>query len=262
MQEKLLSVIIPVYKVEAYLAQCIESICKQTYKNLEILCIDDGSPDRSGAICDAYAKKDARIRVFHVKNGGVSRARNIGLNAMRGEYMTLLDSDDYILPDCFATVVPIMEQNHLELCSFGSFREEEHAHQGTGKISLSLEDEHDARLKDCLTHEGTLGWGSVMRAELWQDIRYPEGRIFEDSVVAYQLFDRLQRMGSIDKAFYFYRKNPQGICSSSVFSSKARFDYILAGEDRLAYAKKKHMGEQEARTALLKAVLSAYYGGG
>ena len=99
MQEKLLSVIIPVYNVEAYIEQCIESVCQQTYKNLEILYIDDGSLDRSGAICDAYAKKDTRLHVFHVKNGGLSSARNIGLNAMRGEYMTLLNADDYVLPD-------------------------------------------------------------------------------------------------------------------------------------------------------------------
>ncbi len=262
--EKLLSVIVPVYNVENYLRECIESLQKQTYRNLEILLIDDGSTDSSGQICDEYAKDDKRIRVFHVENGGVSRARNIGLNAMQGKYMALVDSDDYVLADCFSDVIRVLEEHDLDFCGYGSFRKGEGG-TGTGNVSLSLEEDHDKRLADCLAHEGAFAWGCVVRAALWEGIRYPEGRIFEDSVIAYQMWDKIQRAGGIDRAYYFYRKNPGGICSSSVFKPKARYDFILAGVDRLAYAEKKGMSVPEARASLIKAVLSfftSWYGMG
>ena len=104
------SIIVPVYKAEKYLNRCVDSILAQTFTDFELLLIDDGSPDRSGEICDEYAKKDSRIRVFHKKNGGVSSARNLGLDNVLGEYVTFVDSDDWVEPDFVETMIQTYEK--------------------------------------------------------------------------------------------------------------------------------------------------------
>lgn len=262
MSQKLLSVIVAVYNVENYIAECINSICNQSYSQLEIILIDDGSTDRSGIICDSFAKRDKRIQVIHQKNQGVSSARNAGLDAMHGEYMTIVDSDDYILPETFAATIKIMDEHNLDRCSFGSFREGTGGN-GTGKISLSLEDEHDARLQDCLINERVITWGSVYKSSLWKGIRYPVGHVHEDSAVAHYIIDRIQRCGSIDKEYYYYRITPTGICQTAAVKPHTRYDYVLACEDRLQYAVKKNMCVLQSRSVLIKAILSyltAFYG--
>lgn len=262
MSQKLLSVIVAVYNVENYITECITSICHQTYSDLEIILVDDGSTDNSGAICDTFAEKDNRIRVIHQKNKGLSGARNAALDVMRGNYMTIVDGDDYVLPEAFATAINAMEKYHLDRCSFGAFRTG-NGGNGTGKVSLSLEDQHDARLRDCLTNERTINWGSVYKSSLWKGIRYPVGHVHEDSAVAHYIIDRIQRYGSIDKKYYYYRINPTGICQTAVVKPKTRYDYILACEDRLRYAIKKQVCIEQARAVLIKAILSyltAFYG--
>lgn len=240
MTQKLLSVIVAVYNVEKYITECITSICNQTYSNLEIILVDDGSTDKSGIICDSFAKKDPRILVIHQKNKGLSGARNVALDIMHGDYMTIVDGDDYVLPEAFATTITAMEKYHLDRCSFGSFRTG-NGGNGTGKISLSLEDQHDARLRDCLTNEIAINWGAVYKSSLWQNIRYPIGHVHEDSAVAHYIIDRIQRYGSIDKKYYYYRINPTGICQTAVMKPHTRYDYVLACKDRLQYAIKKNM---------------------
>lgn len=109
MLQPLISVIVPCYNVEEYLPKCIESILNQTYRNLEILLVDDGSPDNCGRICDEYAAKDSRIRIIHKKNGGLSDARNAALDVMTGEYVTFIDSDDYVSDDYVEYLYPLAE---------------------------------------------------------------------------------------------------------------------------------------------------------
>lgn len=118
-EEKLLSVIVPVYKVEPYLHRCVDSIRNQTYKHLQIILVDDGSPDRSGEICDEYAEMDARIIVVHQKNGGASAARNKGLQYAEGNYVAFVDSDDWIAPTMYETLVRMIERNDLDMARCG-----------------------------------------------------------------------------------------------------------------------------------------------
>ena len=106
-ENALVSVVVPVYNVEAYIARCIESILSQTHRNLELILVDDGSLDHSGAICDAYAEKDSRILVIHQENAGVSKARNAGIDQAKGEYLSFVDSDDWIEPDHIQSLLPI-----------------------------------------------------------------------------------------------------------------------------------------------------------
>lgn len=258
----LLSVIVAVYNVKSYLAECINSICNQTYSAMEIILIDDGSNDGSGDICDFYARKDSRIRVIHQENKGLSGARNAGLDIMHGEYITIVDSDDYVLPNAFSEAISVIEKYNLDSCGFGAFRSGTGG-DGTGNISLSLEEEHDARLRDCFTKEKTVNWGNVFKSSLWKDIRYPVGHVHEDSAIAHYIIDRIQRCGSIDKKYYYYRKNPTGICQSSAVKPQTRYDYILACKDRLNYAIYKNICIAQARSILIKSILSyltSYYG--
>lgn len=262
MEPKLLSVIVAVYNVEPYLRECIDSLLNQTYKNLEIILINDGSTDSSGQICDEYKNQDNRVHVIHQQNGGISRARNAGLNAMKGDYITIVDSDDYLLPEAFENSIHNLETYNLDYIIFGSFRSGSGGN-GSGKVTLSLEDKHQQRLINCLTYEGAIGWGVIYKKKCWENIRYPESQIYEDSVVAHYIIDKSQRCGYIDKEYYFYRKNPTGICNTAIFKPRTRFDYILACENRLTFAIQKNLCIPEARTALIKAILSyltSFYG--
>ena len=119
----LVSVIVPVYKVEFYLSECIESILKQTYQNLEIILVDDGSPDDCGSICDKYAQQDKRIKVFHKNNEGLSEARNYGIERATGDYLSFVDSDDWIEPDMFETLVSVVVVNDSDIVCCGYYRE-------------------------------------------------------------------------------------------------------------------------------------------
>lgn len=118
---KKLSIIVPVYKVEQYLNRCVDSILNQTYRNIEIVLVDDGSPDRSGEICDRYAKSDERVKVVHKKNGGVSSARNIGFSSSTGEYIGYVDSDDYIAPTMYEDMIDVLEKNDLDIVCCDAF---------------------------------------------------------------------------------------------------------------------------------------------
>lgn len=119
MRQPLISVIVPVYKAEAYLEKCVQSIRNQTYENLEIILVNDGSPDRCGEMCDAFAKEDARIRVFHKKNGGQSSARNLGLDNMTGEYVGFVDSDDWIEPDMYSVLYQHIVEHNAQIACCG-----------------------------------------------------------------------------------------------------------------------------------------------
>ena len=117
MKSDLISVVVPVYKVEKYLDECVQSIVNQTHRNLEIILVDDGSPDRCPQLCDEWAEKDSRIRVIHQKNGGLSAARNAGLDVAKGDYIGFVDSDDYIAPDMYEQLlIPLLKENKKTSC--------------------------------------------------------------------------------------------------------------------------------------------------
>lgn len=133
-----ISVIVPVYNVEQYLSRCIDSILAQTFTNLELLLIDDGSKDKSGDICDEYAKKDDRIRVFHTKNGGVSMARNLGVDNARGEWINFIDSDDWVEPDLYSSIIHIIEENNIDLVCWNYFIDKDKQSRPVAYIDKNL----------------------------------------------------------------------------------------------------------------------------
>ncbi len=199
----MISVIVPVYNVEAYLPKCLDSIVGQTYKDLEILLIDDGSTDRGGEICDRYAQKDPRIRVFHTENHGLAAARNLGLDHAAGSYIAFVDSDDWIEPDMYETLFARAEKTGADVAACGCFLEyagaveeikrSERTMSGTEAVQALLHDE-----------VGTAVWTKLWSARCFENIRFPTGRIYEDTAVVYKLFASSNKICIIEKSMYHY----------------------------------------------------------
>lgn len=232
--EQLISIIVPIYKVELYLRRCLDSILAQTYQNLEIILVDDGSPDNCGIICDEYAAKDNRIKVIHKENGGLSDARNYGLDIARGQYIGFVDSDDWISPDMYAYLLQglLKYDADIAVCEYynvynkkriATRRDEDRVFEG-GKILEAL-----LGLKI-----GNYAWNKLYKKELWCDIRYPYGQNYEDVRTTYKLFQKCRRVVGLKDAKYFYFQNNFGIVQdrsiknaiSCVASRMERYDAI------------------------------------
>lgn len=210
-QKGLLSVIVPVYKVEPYLRRCIDSIREQTYHNLQIILVDDGSPDHCGEICDEYTKLDSRIIAVHQENEGLSGARNNGLLFAKGEYIAFVDSDDWLAPAMYETLIRMMEQYNLDMarCSvIGSDgTQEDHilprAHMAnqlvTGRGAFEL------YFTEFLCK---VVWNAVYRRDIVMDILSPAGCHSQDNYVSGRYLYRTKRMMITDDCLYYYYRNP------------------------------------------------------
>ena len=217
----LISVIMPVYKVETYLPQSIESVLNQDHQNLELILIDDGSPDRSGAICDAYAAKDSRVRVIHQKNGGAASAKNAGLRLASGTYLSFVDSDDYLEPNVFGYMLKTLREQNADAVQF-SFQD-----VYTNRVEPQI-------LQPCTMNEREylkrfpkdwtcpLLWNKLYKRELFSGIFFEEGHKIDDEYFTYQGFLNPCKVVFDAKIIYNYRKR-----ASSVMSSPA------AGEQRI-----------------------------
>ena len=218
----LVSVIVPVYKVERYLRRCVESIIHQTYTNLEIILVDDGSPDNCGAICDEYAKCDSRIRVIHKENGGLSSARNAGLDAAKGEYITFVDSDDTVDLDMVEYLYNILRKENADI-SIGLHRIIKGPHRW-----ISFSNVHDCVVtpKDCvrklLYNDGvdTSAWAKLYRIDAFRNVRYPEGKLFEDIATTYKAFLNARYIAIGSQPKYNYMLRDDSIVSSSFNEKK------------------------------------------
>lgn len=213
MSEPLISVIVPVYNVERYIKRCIDSILAQTYTNLEIILVDDGSTDCSGEICDAYAVADSRIKVIHINNSGQAEARNLGITMAEGSYYAFVDSDDYIMRDYISYLYEIIQvyQAQISICGYSKIEERNH-----NKIENNIVSNTEIMIYNStesifqlLYQKGilTVVWGRLFNAELFCNIRFPKGKLHEDVAVLYKLFDVANRIacGTEKKYFYFQR---------------------------------------------------------
>lgn len=236
----LISVIIPVYKVEEYLCRCVDSVLAQTYGNLEIILVDDGSPDGCPAMCDAYAGQDARIRVIHQENAGLSGARNAGIDAARGQWLAFVDSDDYLAPDFLECLYRacVDTGSELSVCRWIYVRGEAVLELGTGAVETCTGREMLHRMYGPDGSRFVVAWNKLYRAELFKEtgIRYPEGRIHEDEATTYRLFHEAKKLAFLDRVLYgYYTENGGSI--TSVFSAK-RLQWLTAHEERIAFFKK------------------------
>lgn len=219
----LLSVIVPVYKVEQYLDRCVESIVSQTYHNLEIILVDDGSPDRCPELCDQWAKRDTRIKVIHKENGGAADARNIGIRVATGEYLAFVDSDDYIEREMYETMLAAMGRTDSGIACCGRY-----VVRGSLQIPKHCMDRETVFTAVDALREMLLGgaveeavWDKVYRAELFEGLQFPVGEINEDIVIIPALLNRAGRVVHVGKSFYYYWQNSSSV-TRSAYSLKKR----------------------------------------
>lgn len=206
----MISVIVPVYKIEQYLPQCIESILNQSYQDIEIILVDDGSPDDCGKICDKYAQKDKRIRVFHKKNGGLSDARNFGIVKAKGDYLGFVDGDDWIELDMYETLLNLIEDNNAELVNGGVYYEYSNRSVIVPIIDRSFNNTIELS-KSLIKGEINNGvWNKLYRKSCFSNLEFPKGHVFEDVDIMYQLFLKVTSVVSTSKPLYHYRQKRKG----------------------------------------------------
>lgn len=216
---ELITVIVPVYNVEKYLSKCLESICKQTYSNLEILVVNDGSTDKSGEICEHYSTNDTRIKVIHRENGGLSAARNTALNCMTGNYVLFVDSDDYIEYNAIEVLYNTLKENNsdISICAY-DYVDEEGVVLNTKKNSneLFVMDTNES-LYHLLDNKRitSSAWGKLYKSSLFSDIRFPEGRIYEDIPTTYKTFLLSEKIVYTSARLYKYLYRASSISKQS-----------------------------------------------
>lgn len=259
MNQPLISVIVPIYKVEQFLPNCVNSILNQTHKNLEIILVDDGSPDNCPKICDEYAEKDSRIKVIHQQNAGLSAARNAGLDIATGEYISLIDSDDFIHPTFLEYLLKILLKNDCDIseCSFEKVDENDVLNNNFN-FSLNNDEElvivdnigalsriHDDSLEICL--KSVVVWNKLYKSNLFKDIRYPVGKQHEDEFTTYQLFNKCKKLISSNKPLHAYVKRNSSIMNSG-FKLK-RLDALEAYDQYMNFFIEKGIPDLQERSA-------------
>lgn len=286
----LLSIIVPVYKVEPFLSKCLDSILEQTFRDFELILVDDGSPDRCGEICEAYAGIDSRIRVIHKENGGLSSARNTGIEAARGAWLGFVDSDDTIAPACYETLLACARRNQVKLVCAGRYDVRYPGWERTPGLCPEREEvisgEELAKRIFTWNHVDSAAWDKLYARELFAEIRYPVGRVNEDMPVTYRIamlaekaalcpervYCYVHRQGSItysaisDKSFH-YSENAEEIlktCQTRYpgLVTEARYLYaqsqaynlkildMAAPEDRIRYGERERQSRRELRKLL------------
>lgn len=239
-QDKLVSIIIPVYKVEKYLDKCVKSVIDQTYKNLEIILVDDGSPDTCPKMCDDWAKKDSRIKVIHKENGGLSSARNAGLDIFAGDYVMFLDSDDYLDVNAIKYSLSECVNTDADIVSFKArvVREKDSdcCYNNSG-IYKTTEYNNDEILKYFFSGEDQLfvtSWAKLFKSYIFDNLRFEHGKIHEDEFIIVELLDKAHKLIVIDKPFYNYLKRDGSITAiqslkgfeNSYEAFLKRYDYV------------------------------------
>lgn len=219
MNEELLSIIVAVYNVEKYLNKCIETIVNQTYRKLEIILVDDGSSDSSRMICDQWAKRDFRIRVIHKQNGGLSDARNIGLQAAQGKWIGFIDGDDYVKLDMFEKLFKNRTKNGITICGY-FIVENNHTSPCNGideklspkeAVSLYLKNELDSISAGSFTYFGSYAWNKLYDRKVFDNISYPKQKKFEDMYIMLNLIYQSNMIRIIPDCEYYYVQRKSSI---------------------------------------------------
>ena len=244
--DDLISVIVPVYNVEKYLDRCMESICRQTYSNLEIILVDDGSTDLCPVLCDNWAKLDSRVRVIHKKNGGLSSARNAGIIAAHGKYLGFVDSDDYIHTEMYEKLHDAICKNNADLaiCSFKKMFENGSVDErlvssplidGTFNINEIL---HKLNMTTDEYVYFVVAWNRLYRKELFNYVNFPIGKIHEDEFTAHMFYDHCTSITTIKDSLYYYMIRENSIMNKPLSNSSfdgvegvySRYQYLILHE--------------------------------
>lgn len=243
MTHPLVSIIVPIYNVEKYLKRCVDSLLAQSYSNLEIILVDDGSPDNCPVICDDYAERDHRVKVIHKPNGGLSDARNVGIAISKGEYITFVDSDDYVASDCIDTFIISAMQNNADIVCAGleivdgdgltyDYRKTDYPFSITGieAVRKLFRDEYPFNFS-C---------GKLYHRELWDNVSFPKGRLYEDIATTYRVFSKASKIVCLVETLYYYEQGRPGNITSELNSERAVTSYwhgCLNAIDRIRFCR-------------------------
>lgn len=233
--EKLISVIVPVYNVEEYVEKCVLSIINQTYKNLEIILVDDGSTDNSGKICDEIAIKDNRIKVIHKKNGGLSDARNVGIDIAKGDYLGFVDSDDFLHPQHYEILIKDALKYDAGISECRFVRETIQSYESFCNKILSYESKlcssHDALMDLYASKENfhIMAWAKIYKRDLFKDIRFPKGRLHEDMPIMYKLYELAGKLSVTNAKLYYVSERVGSItrCQYNRFRIECWFEHYI-----------------------------------
>lgn len=247
--QPLISVIVPIYKVEAYLERAVDSVLQQTYENLEVILVEDGSPDNCPQICDNYVEKDPRVRVIHKENGGLSDARNTGIAMAHGEYVAFLDSDDYIERQFISKMYHacIKTDSDIAICQYQTSAKQENIFDNSNydllekknsdspiqsfsrrELLFRMYEEYHSRNTDFI-----VTWNKLYKRKLWNNIRFPKGRIHEDEATTYKIYDKCKRGIYIQEKLYVYYQAERSITRQHFGAD--RMDWFLALRERIAF---------------------------
>ncbi|MDL2280464.1 glycosyltransferase [Selenomonadales bacterium OttesenSCG-928-I06] len=248
MKEPLISVIVPVYKVESYLKRCIDSIIEQTYPNLEIILINDGSPDKCGDICNEYKKKDNRIIVIHQDNQGQSSARNNGVKIATGDFISFVDADDYLDITVYEKIVDFILENNLDIAGFGYYNVFSNKATKTFLSEIKFFTGRQALIASLKYELDDVIWNKVYKADIVKKCPLPLGKNHEDTATVYKYFSLANKIGVLNiPLYYYYQNNPNSIMTQSykskTMSFKARYDRFLISKERYEFIIKYNLKE-------------------
>lgn len=233
----LISVIIPVYNVEDYLDRCLESVVHQTYEEIEIILVDDGSTDSSSLKCDEWGKKDARIKVIHKENEGLSEARNEGIESSKGEFLLFVDSDDCIHRNMCYKLYEMLVKNEADVAVGNVVRFTGQPIEAEISEQCMAVDKYYALEKIATDYIWCVAWGKLYRRELFSGLRYPKGKLHEDEFLIHQVYYRCEKIIYTEEVLYYYYNNPQGIMNGAFTVN--RFDIFEALQERILFYKER-----------------------
>ena len=259
----MISIIIPVYNIQDYLNDCVETVFNQTYTDFELILVDDGSTDNSKELCDNYKKKDNRVIVIHKKNGGLSSARNAGLDIAKGEYIYFLDGDDKIPPNCLYDLINNLMKTHSDMCvgnynRFGTSNKDAFTNiNWKGTKVFNGKDIPDLYLN----YGGyfVVAWNKLYKKEIFNNLRYDEGKLHEDEFLAHKLWKKCNKIACISNVVYNYRFTPNSIMNSKLCIK--HLDFIEAYYNRICSFRKDGYVEasQKVEYLLWKLVIDKYF---
>ncbi|WP_180272735.1 glycosyltransferase family 2 protein [Konateibacter massiliensis] len=238
--DKLISVVVPVYNVENYIRRCVDSILRQSYSNLEIILVDDESPDNCPNICDEYAKSDARLKVIHQKNAGLSGARNAGIEIAKGEFIAFVDSDDFLAEDFIETLYKAVADtdSDIAICKYEYVKDGcmTQSHKpGERQVYSNIQ-----TIENMYSPDGAffvVAWNKLYRRDLFTSIRYPKGRIHEDEATTHKLYYEAKQTVFVDRFLYGYFVDGESITRKKF--NRNRLDWAWSVEQRLDFLEEK-----------------------
>ena len=261
----LVSIIIPVYQVEKYLDKCIASVVGQTYQNLQIILVDDGSADRSPAICDGWQERDPRITVIHQPNGGLSQARNAGLKLATGEFIGFVDSDDWIEPDMVECLLAALQETTADIAvgGFEGFTEDSksipYAKSKSTERSLYYTEEALKRLLLLRGFIRNFVWNKLYRRTVLSGIAFPEGRLYEDVTWTAQVIGNAKSVVCVDQIFYHYLHRPDSLSHDDRQFARRLQDELELTEQRLDYIHRHYPSLDKFAILRLHNLICRYY---